>query len=579
MSTTHDLISAIYAATLLPEDFNRKFDDLDTLLFDAADRQDQRSPGTLEASTFAHIENARSIQDRIGRARSREQQIESILESVPNPSYLINQRGAVTALNAMAMTRHGPRPTTLDDCIADDAARRRVSEFLARDKSGRLLAVAGHAQHRNGTSSTSVLLKRVDPGLLTGESDQLFLLSIVDLGFDEDAIDLFRQAFDLTEAESRVAVLLASGLRLPDIAAERQVSIDTVRTQVKTIKSKTSVPDIPALVRLMYGFNAGALAPTTSRSNSAARHRSGPLRLRQQVTLPGGRKLEYLEQGAPDGEPVLLFHNLPYGAELPAAAISEAHARGVRVIAPFRPGFGGSDMVSERGDDLLTRAARDAAELLRQLGIRKVAVVSHAAGAPFALRFASVYPQMVSRLVGASRAPAWRDEWMGLTPQRQRFMLRLSKYAPQLLPVVAWAMVAVMESNRAAEFVRYCCKDGEADARAAENPETVDLIAGGSVEALRNGLEGLCHELEIAMLDLSEEARSVEHKFHFLHGRDDRIVDLSQTQAFAREVPGTVVEVIDGAGQLLFFSHWRRVLDAVVPGRVAAGERAAEPVR
>lgn len=569
MSRTNELISAIYAATLLPEDFNRKFDDLDKLLFDDA------QPGAvLEPSTLPHIDNARSIQDRIGRAHPVEQQIETILETVPNPSYLITQRGRVTAANAMALARDARRPAKLEDIIDDEDARRRVSEFVSRDKTGRLLAVAG-LQQEGGGEPTSILLKRVDPGLLPAGSEQLFLVSIVDLGFDEDAVSLFRDAFQLTEAESQVAVLLAGGMRMPDIAAERAVSIDTVRTQIKTIKNKTGVADIPALVRLMYGFNAGALAPTTSRSSSATRAQGGPLRVMRRARLRDGRQVEYLEQGAPEGDAVLLFHNIPYGIELSAAAIAAAHARRLRFIAPFRPGFGGSDMVPARGDDLVTQVAEDTAELLGLLGVRHVTAISHSTSAAYALRFSRLYPQVVTRLVGVSQPPAWRDDWLPGMPQRQRFMLRLVKQAPQLIPVVAWAMRAVMESNRATDFVRYNCEDGAADSRAVRDQETVDLIARGSIDAIRGGFDGLVAAMENVVRDFTEEARSAPHKFHMIHGADDKIIDPAHTLAFAGEVPGTTVEMVEGAGQLLFYSHWQRMLDAIAPVRATAGQRVA----
>lgn len=576
MSKTHELISAIYAATLPPKDFNRRFDDLDALLFD--DAGGDTGFASLEANTHDHIEIARSIQDRIGRAKSREQQLDIIIGAIPNPAYLLTRKGEVAAINALAANRHARKPATLDDCLADDTARQQVLEFIARSKSERLLAVVGHAN--GGTAQTSVLVKRVAADLLPGDTGQFFLLSVVDLGFDDSAVALFREAFELTEAETRVAVLAASGLRLTDIAAEREVAIDTVRTQVKTIKNKTGVRDMSALVRLMYGFNAGALASAGPGEGDGG-GRNGPLRPRRQITLPDGRRLEYVEQGANTGEVVLLFHNLPYGVDLPQAAVAEALRRGVRVIAPFRPGFGQSDGVSARGDDLLTQVAQDCADLLRQLDIREVAVLSHSTSAPFALRFARLFPRMVRRLVGVSRPPAWRDEWMAQTPQRQRFILRLTRYTPHLLPVVAWAMVACMESSYASEFVVYNCRDGAADARAAEDSETVDFIAKGSVEALRHGLDGFCRECELALSDFTAEARASAHKFVLLHGDDDRIVAPEQSLSFARDVPGTRVEIVEGAGQLLFYSHWRRVLDAVAPegAREAIDDVAVVPGR
>jgi pimeloyl-ACP methyl ester carboxylesterase len=142
-------------------------------------------------------------------------------------------------------------------------------------------------------------------------------------------------------------------------------------------------------------------------------------------------------------------------------------------------------------------------------------------------------------------------------------MLRLIRYTPKLLPVVAWAMVSAMDSRYANEFVVYNCKDGPADAKAVQDPEIVDLIAKGSVEAIKHSTDSFCRECQLALLDFTEEARAVPYKFHILHGDDDRIVQLSQSQAFAAAVPGTTLEIVPGAGQLLFYSHWRSVLAAV----------------
>ncbi len=45
----------------------------------------------------------------------------------------------------------------------------------------------------------------------------------------------------LTQAEAEVALLLAQGLRAPQIAAQRATSIGTVNTQLKQIYAKTGV--------------------------------------------------------------------------------------------------------------------------------------------------------------------------------------------------------------------------------------------------------------------------------------------------------------------------------------------------
>lgn len=59
------------------------------------------------------------------------------------------------------------------------------------------------------------------------------------------------EAFGLTPAEARVAVLLANGLNAEQIAAERNASLLTVRTQIRSILAKTGVRRQPELVRML----------------------------------------------------------------------------------------------------------------------------------------------------------------------------------------------------------------------------------------------------------------------------------------------------------------------------------------
>ncbi len=63
----------------------------------------------------------------------------------------------------------------------------------------------------------------------------------------------------------------------------------------------------------------------------------------QRCDRPDGRTLTYAVAGDPDGAPVVAHHGTP-GSRLFAALLDDAaRERGVRVLVPDRPGFGGSD--------------------------------------------------------------------------------------------------------------------------------------------------------------------------------------------------------------------------------------------
>lgn len=68
--------------------------------------------------------------------------------------------------------------------------------------------------------------------------------------FDLDASKL-RRLYELTPAEARLAALLAQGSRLEEAAADLGVSLNTVRTHLKRIFSKTGTDRQAELVRLI----------------------------------------------------------------------------------------------------------------------------------------------------------------------------------------------------------------------------------------------------------------------------------------------------------------------------------------
>jgi DNA-binding CsgD family transcriptional regulator len=67
----------------------------------------------------------------------------------------------------------------------------------------------------------------------------------------EPDLAILRELFSLTPAEARVAGRLVLGLSVKEIAAEARISVETVRTHVKRILSKTSTDRQGELISLM----------------------------------------------------------------------------------------------------------------------------------------------------------------------------------------------------------------------------------------------------------------------------------------------------------------------------------------
>jgi DNA-binding CsgD family transcriptional regulator len=68
------------------------------------------------------------------------------------------------------------------------------------------------------------------------------------------AAQALQQLFGLTAAEAGVALALVAGRSAEEIAAERGVSVPTVRTQIRQLLAKTGALHLRDLVRLLAGL-------------------------------------------------------------------------------------------------------------------------------------------------------------------------------------------------------------------------------------------------------------------------------------------------------------------------------------
>jgi haloacetate dehalogenase len=122
--------------------------------------------------------------------------------------------------------------------------------------------------------------------------------------------------------------------------------------------------------------------------------------IRRATCQANGIRQFYLEAGA--GPPVVLLHGFPetsfaWRFQIPALA---PH---YRVIAPDVRGYGGTEKPS-KGYDKRTMA-NDIVELLKALGVGRVALVGHDRGARVATRLVKDRPELVDRLVVMDNVP------------------------------------------------------------------------------------------------------------------------------------------------------------------------------
>jgi haloalkane dehalogenase len=122
------------------------------------------------------------------------------------------------------------------------------------------------------------------------------------------------------------------------------------------------------------------------------------------VTVEGGVRMHYVDEGPPGGEPVLLLHGQPTWSYLYRTVIPVLTGRGLRVIAPDLVGFGRSDKPTRRTDYTLRSHTTWLGDLVDQLQLTGITLVVQDWGGPIGLGLLARTPRLFGRVVAANTA-------------------------------------------------------------------------------------------------------------------------------------------------------------------------------
>lgn len=393
-----------------------------------------------------------------------------------------------------------------------------------------------------------------------------------EMGWPRGFSDVLRAAFDLTPAEGEVMRALAEGQLLTDIAEGRGRSVETVRAQLKSIMAKTETRSQSELVRLTlstmemahFWDEATSALPETSQGFGTLEPRTF-----RTMTLPDGRRMDYLILGDPDGRPCL-FLPLDYGLiRWPATAEAEAARRGIRVIVPVRAGYGASTSLPGNAPYLL-QLVEDHVRLLDHLGVGQVPLVTLGGDSIKAIALHAAYPERVSAIICAAGVlPLSRPEQYERMDKWHRFILAGARYTPHLLPFMVKAGFALARRLGKRGFIHAVYGKSTADVATFEIPEVFEAMVCGSEVALSDAhtahdafaREVIAHETT----DWSDEMAGLQGAVpvYLLNGLQDPQVPPDTLAEFRRDYPWINFRVYPDAGQLLFFLKWRDVLPLI----------------
>ncbi|MFF6772869.1 alpha/beta fold hydrolase [Streptomyces sp. NPDC012637] len=278
------------------------------------------------------------------------------------------------------------------------------------------------------------------------------------------------------------------------------------------------------------------------------------------VILADGRRLAYTEFGDPKGWPVFHCHAGLIGRLDVVSAAGEAHALGIRLISPDRPGVGHSDPKPGR----TTRDwASDVSELADALGIERFSVYGCSMGGQYALACAAVLRPRVERVAFASGAVPLDDPHaLAELNLGDRTLTRLARRAS---PVAAGVFAI---SGRLCRWLPGPTMGMTARLFAPPDRDAIERMgiafAHATADAMRQP-RGMVEEYRAWARPWGFRPEDVEAPVDLWFGAEDRLVPPTWHARLARRLPHAELHVMDGSGHLVAYDRWREVLSRLDP--------------
>ena len=520
----------------------------------------------------SHFSMALGIVERIRHEKEEENYFHRLIMSHPGLAFIMDHEGHIIAANPDASDVLDGQ-SVLNALPIDQKSYSDIMSWI-NNLSSRNLSPTNQSGKKSyafkdviwgNDERASFMLAEIDPPKyeidIQNKSSRYVLISRIDLQVTEAVLPTIQDRYNLTPAEASVAMHLANGHSVKNISKLRSTSEQTVRTQIKQVLSKTQSRDIAQLVVLMLSLG-GKFQSVTSQTTrfQHAETEQGLMRI-YNVILPDGRYLEYIEQGHPNGRPVLVVHGIVKGIKLTTRASRKAVLNNWRFIIPIRAGFGNSDPnIKDAPEKTVAAAIEDLKFLLDYLKLDKVCLMNDWAGA-YANRLARKYPERVKGILQMTAVPMWAKGYQNYFNTRHRVIVKTSLYAPMAAPYMLRLAKALIDSGRGHVFVQDVDKDLDTKYSIENNDKDIlSVMVHGFENLFRQGVQPFLQDLKVLHKDWADDYTRLNVPVSVLYG-DGNSLPQSVFDAYVSKVPNAKLRIIPNAGLYLRFNYFDCVLE------------------
>jgi pimeloyl-ACP methyl ester carboxylesterase len=276
--------------------------------------------------------------------------------------------------------------------------------------------------------------------------------------------------------------------------------------------------------------------------------------------LADGRRIGFAEYGDPDGLPVIALHGTPGSRNMFALTDTSARERGLRIIAPERPGYGLSDAYHF---DMLAETAYDVNAIANGLGLDRLTLIGVSGGGPHAVAAAYLLKERVLRLLLVGPVGPIADCDHIRLSHLHRFIFTRMAPSPHAAGAFFLGLRTLIDWAPGAAYHLLLQRVTETDRKVLYRPEVRANLQATIKEGLRMGVEGSLQDLRLYCGKWNLPLSEIAVPTLMWQGSEDTIIPPDAAYHLAGELPNCRLEIIEGAGHYWVFGEIDRVLDAV----------------
>jgi pimeloyl-ACP methyl ester carboxylesterase len=277
------------------------------------------------------------------------------------------------------------------------------------------------------------------------------------------------------------------------------------------------------------------------------------------VELPSGQVVGVYEYGDADGRPVMVFHGTPACGAGFDWADAPARERGLRLIAPDRPGVGLSSRLDGWG---VADWPPIVTALAGVVGVDRFAVWGYSGGGPYAVATAAAEPE---RVVGAAIAAGMGE--VGTFAKVEDFektdrqLLGLSVKHPGVARAILSASYRLAKLSPKSAYKSFEKQMTPADVEVAaglgEPREAVALFT----QAFLKGSRGLVDDYRSVSRTWGVDFASITVPVRIFQGTADTMVPLRHAEELEKRIPHAELVTWPDEGHLGTINHVGEILD------------------